>query len=304
MSDPKSTTKPPAVVAKRGLQTVRQRHQGRAFVNSSSLNADNQEWTGFSKPVPEQMKFVTQKNPAGKKKNRRATTKFDEDKQADHNKPTEDETHDLIRTESIEVQQLYDWSGLPCDEGVDILDPWITENANPQTASTDCSSIFTEFGTDTLISWTQSKDISFFDEDSISGLPYDVTEPVVDQAFEDCCSNHTTEQDSRYIDSYIKLIHLPLLWPIKTLHLIEDYPSENTRKSESLLSDPLARDCALSIGALFFFLESGEKDSTKFAFHCGRLCAILNQALSSEEARLADKKIVHSASSLAIVAVS
>ncbi|PQK09715.1 hypothetical protein BB8028_0002g00390 [Beauveria bassiana] len=55
-----------------GMRTVRQRYQGTSFVNSAPKNSHHNENIKTSNAIPKSMKFITQKNPEGKRRSRQA----------------------------------------------------------------------------------------------------------------------------------------------------------------------------------------------------------------------------------------
>ncbi|KAK8058405.1 hypothetical protein PG994_008853 [Apiospora phragmitis] len=147
------------ITTRRGLRIVRQKHQGRAFVHSSSRNAHGQRWAFFSKPIPDQMKFVTQKNPSGKKRRLRgrdpktaASSKGEEDRDArNRGRPSDGATyakegHSLRTSGNPGTGQSPDLSATVTEDEASVSDPtpgelrpltevahvWMTESFDQQ----------------------------------------------------------------------------------------------------------------------------------------------------------------------------
>ncbi|KAJ6164071.1 hypothetical protein N7470_002743 [Penicillium chermesinum] len=270
-----------AITAKQNLQIVRQRHQGRTFVNSTSSNADAQEWTGFSKPISERMKFVAQKNPEGRKKRRersRAASnststsegKDSPEKRNSSNGTVPEKAHDQMVTDHMERHPGSDCSSISTDQALDLSDLWSVSEAG-------------------------------FLEDFASQAG---TYPGLEAWSPEELPTLWSDNNKGFVTYYTKYLYLPLSLPFETLYSITDCSQQISESGDFLLSDPLALDCTLSICALFNLLENGKQDSAESPFHCSKLCALANQILSSDETGSPARQmlIIQPVSSLAIIA--
>ncbi|KAH8673921.1 hypothetical protein BX600DRAFT_220287 [Xylariales sp. PMI_506] len=282
-----------AVKTKGGFKIMKQRHQGLAFVNSSSVNEKLQTWSGFSKPLPPTMKFVTQKNVAGHKRRKdRASSRVSPDSESpEFNRKTPSRQSPKQQHQAVTSSNSWDQSGLSTPEVASTVS---TPSDNPPLEALELD----------LGAWDF---IDSYPPDQFTGsssrgampaarnIPREAPlAPWVLDAF----PNGFSEESRLFLYAFRELC------PANNYPMNEYFKSSVELSTKHFTSEEAyCRDCIARLIDLVNDLKASTAAPEHFGFHYAKLCSEANQLLNCSEQTMTQQLAgFHAIAMLAILA--
>jgi hypothetical protein len=300
-----SAAKVPAVVkTKRGFNIIKQKHQGLAFVNSSSVNEKSQTWSEFSKPLPPKMKFVAQKNVAGNKRRRSRVVL----------RPGKDSDSDEVLSQASSTRKQYATRRPPSRTtqggllGSGAAPPEL--GRRDQRAGNQQYPVVDDAQTEeSLWDFFESYDLEQFNLQ----LERSSIDPVGDEAnwllpnwAMNILPNGPSAESKLFMHAYATLC------PDRTFRsdALVDTNSSRVEPSREEIDPHSApgistMECAQALSTLYKQFKTGAQDEHHISFHYGGLCSLVGRLLNSQhQTKATEAAKARCISLLAILAVS
>lgn len=302
MEPSRSATKGPgAVRTKRGFNIIKQKHQGLAFVNSSSVNEKSQTWSEFSKPLPPKMKFVAQKNVAGNKRRRSRVLPSSKDSDSDEVLSQASSGRKKSGT-TRKAPSRTTRSGRLDGSG------WATPELDCQTparGSEQYPVVHDAEADESLWDLFESYNL---EHGKFNLDPFSVGPPENQQASwlvpnwaMNTLPNGPSEESKLFIHAYVTMY--PRHGDLETEPCQIEQSRENTGPNSAAVSSPM--ECATALGILFKQFKSGARDEQHISFHYGGFCSLVGRQLNGQQQSCATEAAkARCISLLAILAVS